>query len=315
MRTYYPFLFQQLNVALLLVFGFTSYSVAADKDVIWESGINLFVKFAKQDKSKSGQTPPNNHPAELKEDDITDALDLLKIWDEDYYDGEALEGVFSISQSRLLGKELARGLKIADPKRDIIFAIVAAKKTMLGLPEPRYMSGRVFYYQDRLNIIIGEYDYPGQKLKENVYGSFNVDVKYDFTKGKRAKVSKRFKKHTIKVEGIENAIVNTKQRKDWFVIDIENTKKVTKANAELKRRSSKEYQAELEKQLETKKHAKDRREMRLEMARIRKEMKEGNNNSKLSIEDRLKNLEELKTKELISDDEYQKKRTEILNDL
>ena len=126
---------------------------------------------------------------------------------------------------------------------------------------------------------------------------------------------KRFKKHIVKVEGIENAIVNTKQRKDWFVIDIENTKKAVKTNAELKRRSSKEYQAELEKQLEAKKYAKDRREMRLEMARIRKEMKEGNNNSKLSIEDRLKNLEELKTKELISDDEYQKKRTEILNDL
>ena len=315
MRTYYPFLFQQLNVALLLVFGFTSYSVAADKDVIWESGINLFIKFAKQDKSKSGQTPPNNHPAELKEDDIADALNLLKIWDEEYYDGEALEGVFTISQSRLLGKELARGLKIADPKQDIIFAIVASKKAMMGLPEPRYMAGRVFYYQDRLNIIIGEYDYKGQKLKENVYGSFNEKVRYEFARGKRAKASKRFKEHIIKVEGIENAIVNAKQRKDWFVIDIENTKKATKANAELKRRSSKEYQAELEKQLEAKKYAKDRREMRLEMARIRKEMKEGNNNSKLSIEDRLKNLEELKTKELISDDEYQKKRTEILNDL
>ena len=315
MRTYYPFLFQHFNVALLLVFGFTSYSVAADKDVIWESGHNLFIKFVKQDKSKSGQTPPNNHPVELKEDDITGALDLLKIWDEEYYDGEALEGVFTLSQSRLLGNELAKGLKIADPKQDIIFAIVASKKTMLGLPEPRYMSGRVFYYQDRLNIIIGEYDYQGQKLKENVYGSFNVDVRYQFTKGKRAKASRKFKKHTIKVEGIENAIVNAKQRKDWFLIDIENAKKVTKANAELKRRSSKEYQAELEKQLEAKKHAKDRREMRLEMARIRKEMKEGNNNSKLSIEERLKNLEKLKTKELISDDEYQKKRTEILNDL
>ena len=47
MRTYYPFLFQQLNVALLLVFGFTSYSVAADKEVIWESGHNLFIKFHK----------------------------------------------------------------------------------------------------------------------------------------------------------------------------------------------------------------------------------------------------------------------------
>ena len=52
-----------------------AHHVFAD-DVLWESGINLYIKLDKQDKSVSGKTTPNNHPVELSEKHIAESLDL-----------------------------------------------------------------------------------------------------------------------------------------------------------------------------------------------------------------------------------------------
>ena len=82
-------------------------------------------------------------------------------------------------------------------------------------------------------------------------------------------------------------------------------------DAELSYLPSDEYKQSLEKA----KLAKERREMRLEMARIRQEMKKNKNTGSTSIEERLENLSTLKQKGLISDEEYEKKRIEILNDI
>ena len=66
---------------------------------------------------------------------------------------------------------------------------------------------------------------------------------------------------------------------------------------------------------EAAKLAKERREIRLEMARMRKEMEASIKPDSLSIEERLQKLQVLKEKNLISDEEYDKKRADILNDI
>ena len=56
--------------------------------------------------------------------------------------------------------------------------------------------------------------------------------------------------------------------------------------------------------------------MRLEMARLRKEMKQsqkGAENS--SLEERLKKLQSLKEKKMITNEEYEAKRKEILSEI
>ena len=70
-------------------------------------------------------------------------------------------------------------------------------------------------------------------------------------------------------------------------------------------------------QAESEKLAKERRELRAEMARMRKEMDEASTDSskQLSVEERLKQLQELHEKKLITDAEYERKRKEILNDI
>jgi hypothetical protein len=62
----------------------------------------------------------------------------------------------------------------------------------------------------------------------------------------------------------------------------------------------------------------ERRQMREEMARLRQELKElktGGGASARSVEERLATLEALKSKALISDEEYERRRNEILGDI
>ena len=246
---------------------------------------------------------------------IDSSLRLLKIWDKNFYEEGDAERVFSVDQSRLLGKHISEGLKLAKPNEDIIFSLVSMKKGTLGAREPKFMGGRAFFLDNELNIIIGDYDKPRDKGMEAAVGSSGVtEIKYHIKAGKRNSASK-FNKNMIQVDGISHVKINSRIRKDWFTLNLDKTKIIVLNQKELKRRGSKEYKQEKLFKDEAAKLAKERREMRLEMARLRKEM-EGNNGSvKESIEDRLKELKELMDKELISKEEYDRKRTEILNDI
>ena len=299
-----------LLVSTTLIF---SSQLFAD-DILWESGKNLFIKFTQQDKSKAGKTPPNSHPVELEQKDIAEALELIKIWTKDYYEGKDLERVFPTSVSRLIAEITAKSLKEARPDQDIIYTLVGKKIVALGAQEARYQTGRVFYHDGKLNIIIGEYDHPGDKLKEMVYSGGNEKVTYFFPMAKRAKPSRKFKMNVIKVDGIENVKIGKKTRKDWFTIDLEKTKRVIAMNRNKDDKNLSED--ELKKALEDARLAKERREMRSEMARIRHEMKQNKNvTDGKSVEERLQNLKSLQEKGLISNEEYETKRTEILNDI
>ena len=280
--------------------------------VLWESGLNLYIKIDNQDK---GAKQPNSHPVQLDAETIDSSLRLLKIWDKSFYEEGDAELVFSIDQTRLLGKEISKGLELAKPNEDITFALASMKKGALGAREPKFMGGRVFFLNNELNIIIGDYDKPRDKgMEAAVGGSGLTEIKYFIKAGKRTKASK-FNKNMIQVDGINNAKINSKIRKDWFTLNLEKTKIVALNQKELKRRGTKEYKQEKLFKDETAKLAKERREMRLEMARLRKEMKGNSSIEKLSIEDRLKELKELMDKDLISKEEYDKKRTEILNEI
>jgi len=280
--------------------------------ILYESGKSFFIKIDTQGKRA---TQPNSHPVTLDAQLIDSSLRLLKIWDKDFYEEGNAEQVFSIDQTRLLGKHLSEGLKIAKPNEDITFSLATMKKGALGAREAKFLGGRAFYLDGELNIIIGDYDRPRNKgMEAAVGGSGETDIKYNIVTGKRHKASK-FNKNIIQVDGITQIKVKSKVRKDWFAINLDKTKIIVANQKELKRRSSKEYKQEKIFKDEAAKLAKERREMRLEMARLRKEMEGNNSSSQDSIEDRLTKLKELMDKELISKDEYEKRRAEILNEI
>ena len=291
-------------------------------DVVWQSGKNQYITITKIEKYKDGEFPQNEHPVDISAEVISHALHLLEIWDKNYYKDGEVQRVFTVSQERILGKNISLALKKASPKQDILFGLAATRKGVLFSNEVTFTAGRVFYADNMLHIILGDYMKPKDKGKEAMAGSFGeTDIKYTFIHGKRKNslsLFTKFEENLIKVDGISNYAQKGKRRKDWIVFDLVRTEKTYLAEIEAKNRKKNKNKAVTNEAFEKEaaKLAKERREMRLEMARLRKEMEQtSQNNGPLSAEERLKNLEDLKNKDLITEEEYNLKRKEILDNI
>jgi len=189
------------------------------KAVIWQGGTNQYIKYADLETSVFGE---NEQPAELNPKELKGILGSLEFRNKDKHTEEdKLEPVFTAEQTGLLSEYLAKGLKGAKPDQDIIFALQKTIKRFFGLePEQFFVAGRAFYKNNRLNIIIGDYDRPRLAGYEAAYDPTHMGiVKYDFDFGKRKKPS-RFDKTLVSLNGVENKDVNNRRRDDWLVIDV-----------------------------------------------------------------------------------------------
>ena len=303
------------SVVLLLLLA-QSMPLFAD-EVLWKSGLNLYVKLVDQDRSEPG-TPPNEQPVSLDAKQITNALKLIEIWDRHLFKKDEVYTAFSTAQAALLGQYLSAGLSKARPDQDIIFSVIRREKKYVVVEDRSYTAGRAFYANGRLNIIIGDFARLPDRFRERAYKSSGIEeIPYAFNHGKRSSASD-FDKLIITKPGIQNYQQGSKTRKDWLVIDVP-----TASNTYIAEHSPNQAPdagaASAAVQQEAAKLAQERREMRLEMARLRKEMAEGGVTGKHtngpSVEERLKQLKELKSQGLITDKEYQAKRKEILDDL
>lgn len=298
-----------LLVSLMLL----AQPAAMADEVLWESGVNLYIKITDQD-SKAG---PNQHPVTLDPKEVTNALNTMEILEKRKADNDEVKNVFTFQQASLLGKYLANGLQRAGPDEDITFALVSNKQSYVVLKETYYMAGRAFYADDRLNIIIGDYDRLPDKFRERAEASHGNtgEVRYFFDNGKRGKAS-NFKYALLSRNGIDNYRDGNKTRRDWFLIDVKKASDAYVAAAEANKKvDPAEANAELIRQ-EAARIARERREMRMEMARMRKEMESrGGGGGTQSVEERLKQLDELKEQGLVTSDEYESKRREILSDI
>lgn len=287
--------------------------VQAD-EVLWKSGKNLYIKLTEQDETASGeQPPPNDHPVDLDAGKISNALNLMQIYNENYIRTNEIKRVFSISQARLLGEQIAKGLRQAKPDQDIVFALAKSERGFLSIETTEFLAGRAFYVNGKLNVIIGDYAKPADRFKERMYQSHGAgdEIQYYFTHGKRSK-SVGFDENVIAKDGIRHH----QGRNDWFMIDVDLASRTYLAE-QRERESEENKTVESEAmQREAARLARERREMRLELARMRKELEEAKQGGgSASVEERLKKLKELKDKDLISEEEYSRKRREILDDL
>jgi len=303
-----------LSSVVICLLSFTSPVFAEDEIVYWKSGLYSFFKYEKQDSNKFGQ---NDHPVELDEKEISTALTALEFTEKKLLTGETIKSVFNISQLNLLGKQLAKGLKNAKPGQDIIFVLVGNSPKLLLLNQSYFIAGRAFFKDGKLNMIIGDYWLlRNNELERTFDPGDNRAVSYDLNFGSRSKQSNKFKGTMITVPGFENKKTAKKFRYDWFILDVELAAKAYLAEREaiMNPRSRDDKQL----QIEAAKLSRERREMRAEMARMRKEMKEinsGTGTSSKTPEERIATLDQLLTKELITQEEYDIRREEILNDI
>jgi hypothetical protein len=302
-------------LAIPLYFAFTQYAYAASNDdVLWKSGFHFVVKYDQQDSGKLGK---NDHPVELNDSTISNALDALRYEDKSLLTGKVeILPVFTVNQVEVLSKQLAKGLKDASPEQDIIFVLGNSGQKLLILKDNTFLAGRAFYKDDRLNIILGDFDRGRNEAFEAVYDpSGNERIPYTFNYGYRTKTNTGFKNDIVNVPGVLTKVIGNDVRQNWFVIDVNEAAAAAVAR---KKREEQGITGNTEAmQREAEKLAQERRQLRLEMAKMRKEMEESGavNPGGLNIEERLLRLEQLKDKGLITEDEYQAKRREVLEDI
>ncbi|MEQ8290154.1 MAG: SHOCT domain-containing protein [Gammaproteobacteria bacterium] len=298
-----------------------AHALFEDKNIIWKSGYNQFV-LVNFDTKKHG---PNQHPVKINLEEIDAALKSLTLRGEGFSgQDEQPEPVFTFLTARRLAENIVKGLNQASPDQDLFFTVQSSKRKLMILTKKFVTSGRAFYRDDKLNIIIGDYEIalndelerildPGETgTSATLFGLDDAERSGQMLGG--------FDEDVLMVRGIEYKTVNEKRRKDWFVIDLESA---SEAYAAQQKELEERFKGRGEQQLEREAAllAKQRREMRAEMARMRQQidaMEQGGSSSgsdKSSIEERMATLDALRAKDLITQDEYESKRQEILNDI
>ncbi len=281
---------------------------------IWKEG-EQYVGLAAQD----GGAAPNQHPAQLDVGDVRDALRSLELWEKGgLLREEQSTPLFTQGQAETLGRYVPEALARAKPQQDVLFVVRGYGSIALDtLKEREWTSGRAFFVDGKLNLIIGSFKIKKDRGKRNAEASYGVLNDYSdlyFDTGTRRERSAKMPGRVVSSVGVSFAGGDDGSRPDWIVIDV--------AKAALAYREGlipeDEKKRETSARQEAAKLTLERRQMREEMARLRQELKQlksGGGASAQSVEDRLATLQELKTKALISEEEYRRRRDEILGDI
>jgi hypothetical protein len=143
-----------------------------DVIVLWSAN-DQWVKVEPQDDAAAS---PNDHPAQLANEAISNALAALRIRivDEDKVT-EAQRAVFTTAELRNLVPRIASGLAKAGPRQDVTFSTIGSHPRAAGglVKDPGVTAGRVFYDDGKINVIFGELQ-SGYR-KRSVYGQRTED--------------------------------------------------------------------------------------------------------------------------------------------
>jgi len=276
-----------------------------------------FVALAPQSEDKGRNYPKNQHPIVLDIGEVRDALKSLELWVEGgFFRNEEAVPVLTAGQISTLDRYLVEALAQAKPDEDVIFNVRGYGAVALDVARERFWtSGRAFYKDDKLNLIIGTFQVKkdrGTQQAEGAHGILNnyADVRFD--PGDRESVGK-MPGRIVTTPGVTLDGEHGAERPDWVQINIGMAMAAYRDSLvpdEEKKREAKVKQ-------EAAKLTIERRQMREEMARLRKELdklKSGGADVH-DLEQRLATLKELRDKKLITADEFELRRQAILEEI
>jgi hypothetical protein len=259
-------------------------SITEDKDakLLFKSR-DQYVRIVKQDVVKGTKIPPNEHPVALDQDQIRNALSSLEIA---FPKHDKSVAVFMKPELDNLARYLSQGLAEAGAEEDIIFAVVGDYRAVYGLAkEQKFTSARVFYREGKLNIIFG-------KIQEDYksYGLYApVDRRlYPMSPGSRSVASEHV--WTLLGQPDQSFYASSDGlRTDWVILDL----------------ASMEARMVMDEKPAASVGAGGTGGGKAQPVL----------GAEKTVEERLTVLNDLKNKKMISDEEYEKKRADILKDL
>lgn len=200
-------------------FSFAAPAAAAtdrqvDKEV-WTMR-DMYVRLEAQDKYKGAPPPPNQHPINIAQDQLYNALSQITIKPED--NGDYLP-LFTEFELGVLSKNVAAALAEAGPTQDVTFAVIGWHKGagLFSLSTEQLTTGRVFYQNGQVNLILGEAHRPVQMGDNYATSGVGADRRLDpFVPGMRGFTQRhKWKLAALPKSGVYSAPGGA--RNDWLV--------------------------------------------------------------------------------------------------
>ena len=318
-------------ILLLFLFPQINFAKISDKNAIktlWQEApimpgaAKYFIRTEKIEKKTKSL---NNHPIKISPDILRKMLKQLSY----KYDRSLPEiPLFSNKELILLSEHVPNALMSARPNEDVTFVIKGPHSSARwSFKEERLTAGRIFVANNQLNLILGAVQVSLQPtLNERYEGKVweSTSVVYDI--GHRRKV---FDYEGLIIVYNQNKGIHRKsnERKDWLVFTntaYKQAKETIDYDKTSKEQQRQQYQTlqqqidSLQKQLNKPSRQEPRRtapppqqrQKKLPQPDISKKPK--NNNDPLVTEQRLKTIDNLYKKGILSEAEYQRKRNEIL---
>ena len=320
-----------LVISLLLLFPKNNFAKISDKYAVktfWQEAPIMpgaAKYFIRTEKIEKRTKILNSHPIKISPEILRRILKQLTYkYDRDERDIP----LFSNKELTLLSEHVPKALRAAKPNEDITFVVKGPHSSARwSFKEERLTAGRIFVVNNQLNLIIGAVQVNLQPtLDERYQGNVWETAKLTYDIGHRNKIHKYeglILVYNEKAKGIHR---KSAQRKDWFIFTntaYQEAKQSieggggTKKQQSLSKEQYKSLQQQidsLQKELNKKNSSPPRQRVQRKETATTKQKPE-NNNSSYSLEQRLKTIESLHKKGILSEEEYNKKRQEILRGL
>ena len=282
---------------LCLCLGFVQVATASSNKTteIWKS-VDEFVVLAPQDVLTGNAVPRNDQPVVIEPANLVAALAKLRV-----QEGSAPEAVplFGNDAARRLATPLSTALSRAAADQDILFAVETLQKAAIFGSKPVSVAGRAFYQNQRLHLIIGElhvstvspeyknypigYPKPDRRLHPHQTGERSREAHYDPAA------------HFETGDDVSLFVQDGKLRPDWLVLNVGAL-------------ASPDQRAAATATSAPTGTSQDPIPASAGAARP-------STSAAPSIEERLRRLKHLREQDLITEEEYNRKRGEIIDQL
>ena len=281
--------------------------------------------FIRTEKIEKKTKSLNNHPIKISEDVLRKMLKQLSY---KYDRSEPEIPLFSKKGLLLLTEYVPKALMTAKPNEDITFVVKGNHSSARwSFKEERLSSGRLFVANNQLNLIMGSIQVNLQPtLDEQYMGNVWETTKLSYDIGHRGKKAE-FEGLILVYNQNKGIHRKSNERKDWFVFTntaYKQAKETIDYDKTGKEQQRKQYQTlqqqidSLQKQLNKPSRQEPRRtapppqQIQKKLPRPVISKKPKNNNDPLVTEQRLKTIDNLYKKGILSEEEYKRKRNEIL---
>ena len=278
--------------------------------------------FIRSEKIEKKTKNLNNHPIKISEDILRKMLKQLSY----KYDRDQPEiPLFSKKELMLLTEHVPKALMMAKPTEDITFVIKGSHASARwSFSEERLTAGRLFVANNQLNLIIGAVQVSLQPtLDEQYMGNVWETTKLVYDIGHRKKVAEYEGMIVVYNQNKKGIYRKNNERKDWFVFtnaaykaakEEINVKKLPKEQYKTLQQQIDSLQKQLNKQPSQKRNVPSPSPQ--PPPQKKKEpvvsKKQTSKDKSRVLEQRLNTIDNLYKKGILSEEEYQRKRIEIL---